>query len=117
MRHYPVYVDLRDRTVVVSGAGDVAVAKLRLLMKTEARIEVYGSGPVPQILGWAREGRIMLVERAIEPADAVGAALLYGANGGPEEDARAAAIGRAAGALVNIVDDLDGSDFITPAIV
>lgn len=27
------------------------------------------------------------------------------------------AIGRAAGALVNIVDDLEGSDFITPAIV
>ena len=59
----------------------------------------------------------MLVERPIEPADAAGAALLYGANGEPEEDARAAAIGRAAGALVNIVDDLDGSDFITPAIV
>ncbi|HVL20886.1 MAG TPA: siroheme synthase CysG [Amaricoccus sp.] len=117
MRHYPVYVDLRDRTVVVSGAGDVAVAKLRLLMKTEARIEVYGSGPVPQVLGWAREGRIVLVERAIEPSDAAGAELLYGANGEPEEDARAAAIGRAAGALVNIVDDLDGSDFITPAIV
>ncbi len=117
MRHFPIYVDLRDRTVVVSGAGDVAVAKLRLLMKTEARIEVYGSGPVPQILGWAREGRIVLVERAIEPSDAAGAELLYGANGEPEEDARAAAIGRAAGALVNIVDDLDASDFITPAIV
>ena len=117
MRHFPIYVDLRDRTVVVSGAGDVAVAKLRLLMKTEARIEVYGSGPVPQILGWAREGRIVLVERAIEPSDAAGAELLYGANGEPEEDARAAAIGRAAGALVNIVDNLDDSDFITPAIV
>ena len=117
MRHFPIYVDLRDRTVVVSGAGDVAVAKLRLLMKTEARIEVYGSGPVPQILGWAREGRIVLVERAIEPSDAAGAELLYGANGEPEEDARAAAIGRAAGALVNIVDNLDASDFITPAIV
>ena len=117
MRHYPVYVDLRDRTVVVSGAGDVAVAKLRLLMKTEARIEVYGSSPVPQIRGWAREGRIVLVERPIEPSDAAGAELLYGANGEPEEDARAAAIGRAAGALVNIVDNLDDSDFITPAIV
>jgi len=39
MRHFPVFVDLRDRTVVVSGAGDVAVAKLRLVMNTEARIE------------------------------------------------------------------------------
>ena len=38
-------------------------------------------------------------------------------TGDAEADARAAAIGRAAGALVNIVDNLDGSDFITPAIV
>jgi uroporphyrin-III C-methyltransferase/precorrin-2 dehydrogenase/sirohydrochlorin ferrochelatase len=117
MRHFPVYVDLRDRTVVVSGAGDVAVAKLRLLMKTEARIEVYGADPAPQVQGWARDGRIVLVERRIEPSDAAGAELVYGANGDVEEDARAAAIGRAAGALVNIVDNLEDSDFITPAIV
>ena len=117
MRHFPVFVDLRDRTVVVSGAGDVAVAKLRLLMKTEARIEVYGADPAPEIRAWAREGRLVLVERPIEPSDAAGAELLYGANGEPEEDARAAAIGRAAGALVNIVDNLEDSDFITPAIV
>ena len=117
MRHYPVYVDLRDRTVVVSGAGDVAVAKLRLLMKTEVRIEVYGAEPVRQVRDWTREGRIVLVERRIEPSDAAGAVLVYGANGDSDEDARAAAIGRAAGALVNIVDNLEDSDFITPAIV
>jgi uroporphyrin-III C-methyltransferase/precorrin-2 dehydrogenase/sirohydrochlorin ferrochelatase len=117
MRHFPVYVDLRDRTVVVSGAGDVAVAKLRLLMKTEARIEVYGADPMPQVRVWAQEGRLMLVERRIEPSDAAGAELVYCADGHVEEDARAAAIGRAAGALVNIVDNLEDSDFITPAIV
>ena len=59
----------------------------------------------------------MLVERALAPGDAAGAALVYGANGDAAEDARAAAIGRAAGALVNIVDNLEDSDFITPAIV
>ena len=117
MRHFPVFVDLRHRIVVVSGVGDVAVAKLRLLLKTEARLEVYGARPSAQVRRWAGAGRITLVERPIEPADAAGAELLYGANGEPEEDARAAAIGRAAGALVNVVDDLEGSDFITPAIV
>jgi uroporphyrin-III C-methyltransferase/precorrin-2 dehydrogenase/sirohydrochlorin ferrochelatase len=117
MRHYPVFLDLRDRSIVVSGAGPVAVAKLRLLMKTEARIEVYGARPVAQVRAWANEGRIVLVERPVEPADAAGAELVYGANGEAAEDARAAAIGRAAGALVNIVDNLEDSDFITPAIV
>jgi uroporphyrin-III C-methyltransferase/precorrin-2 dehydrogenase/sirohydrochlorin ferrochelatase len=117
MRHYPVFLDLRDRSIVVSGAGPVAVAKLRLLLKTEARIEVYGAEPAPEVRAWAADGRVVLVERAIEPGDAAGAGLVYGANGDAGEDARAAAIGRAAGALVSIVDDLEGSDFITPAIV
>lgn len=117
MRHYPVFLDLRGRSIVVSGAGPVAVAKLRLLMKTDARVEVYGADPSPEVLGWAREGRIALVARPVQPADAAGAALVYGANGEADEDARAAVIGRAAGALVNIVDNLEDSDFITPAIV
>ena len=50
MRHFPVYVDLRGRTVVVSGVGEVAVAKLRLLLKTEARIEVYGADPILSLI-------------------------------------------------------------------
>ncbi|MBP7001276.1 siroheme synthase CysG [Amaricoccus sp.] len=117
MRHYPVFLDLRDRRVVVAGAGEVAVAKLRLLLKTEAAIEVYGNAPAREILDWAAEGRIALVAREIAAGDADGAALVYGAAGDAAADARAAGIGRAAGALINIVDDLDGSDFITPAIV
>jgi uroporphyrin-III C-methyltransferase/precorrin-2 dehydrogenase/sirohydrochlorin ferrochelatase len=116
MRHFPVFLDLRGRRVVVSGAGETAVAKLRLLLKTEARIAVFGADPAPEVRAWAAEGRLALVERPVAHGDAVGASLLYGANGDPAEDARAAAIGRTAGALVNIVDDLS-SDFITPAIV
>lgn len=117
MRHFPVFLDLRARRVVVSGAGETAVAKLRLLLKTEARLVVYGTDPVDQVRAWAAEGRIVLVERPVALGDAICAALLYGANADAAEDARAAEIGRAGGALVNIVDNLEDSAFITPAIV
>lgn len=116
MRHFPVFLDLAGRRVVVSGAGEVAIAKLRLLLKTEARIVVFGTDAGPQIRRWVGEGRLDLVERPLREGDADGAALVYAADADPVEDARVAAIGRAAGALVNIVDDLS-SDFITPAIV
>ena len=114
----PIYVDLRDRTVVVSGAGDVAVAKLRLLMKTEARIEVYGADPVragPRP-GRGRAGSCWSSGR-IEPSRRRRGRAALRRERRADEDARAAAIGRAAGALVNIVDNLEDSDFITPAIV
>ncbi|WP_349363975.1 MAG: siroheme synthase CysG [Roseitalea porphyridii] len=117
MRHFPVFVNLDGRRVIVSGAGETAVAKLRLLLKTEARIAVFGENAVLQVRQWAAEGSIVLTERPIAVGDALCAALLYAANDDPAEDARAARIGREAGALVNIVDNLDDSQFITPAIV
>ena len=117
MRHFPVFRDLRARRVVVAGGGPVALAKLRVLLKTEARIAVYAADPDPTLRAWAAEGRLALVERPLAEGDATCAALLYAAAADPAEDARAAGIGRRAGALVNIVDDLEASDFISPALV
>ena len=116
MRHYPIFLDMRGRHLVVAGAGEIAVAKLRLLLKTEARVIVFGVDPDDEVRAWAAEGRLTLNERPLARGDVDGAALVYGASGDAAEDARVAAIGRDAGALVNIVDDL-ASDFITPAIV
>ncbi|MEO1313597.1 MAG: siroheme synthase CysG [Pseudomonadota bacterium] len=117
MRHFPVFLNLRGRRVVVSGAGECAVAKLRLLLKTEARVMVYGTYPVQQVRDWAEAGRITLLERPLGLGDAVCAAMVYGANEDAALDAQAVEIGRAAGALTNIVDNLEDSQFITPAIV
>jgi len=117
MRHFPIFLDLSGRHIVVSGAGECAISKLRLLLKTQASVTVFVASPAPQIRKWAAEGRIVLVERPIGDGDAARAALLYAANEDEAEDARAAEIGRNAGALVNIVDNLDDSQFITPAIV
>ncbi|MEL6920927.1 MAG: siroheme synthase CysG [Pseudomonadota bacterium] len=117
MRHFPVFMHLDGRRVVVSGAGACAVAKLRLLLKTSAHINVFGIAPESQVRHWAGEGRIVLHERALEPGDAMCAALFYAANDDPVEDKRVAAIAGADGAPVNIVDNLEDSQFITPAIV
>ena len=117
MQHFPIFLRLAGRQVAVSGAGQAAVAKLRLLLKTDAEITVFGPDPDPDILSWHREGALRHDERRVTADDLDGAALLYCASNDPAEDARAAALGRRRRIPVNIVDDLDGSDFITPAIV
>ncbi|QYX55342.1 siroheme synthase CysG [Roseovarius sp. SCSIO 43702] len=117
MKHFPIFLSLEGRRVVLSGGGDAALAKLRLLLKTEAGITVFAPDPAPEIADWAAEGRLTLVRRPVAPGDITGAALFYGADEDPVEDARTAAIARAEGALTNIVDNLEDSAFITPAIV
>lgn len=114
MRHYPLFRDLKGRRVIVCGGGEIARAKLRNLLRTEARLVVHAADPHPEIVA---EPRITLIRRPLAEGDAVCAALLFAANGDAAEDARVAGIARRAGALVNIVDDLEGSDFISPAVV
>ena len=117
MQHFPIFLRLSGERVVVSGAGRAAAAKLRLLVKTDAEITVFGLDPDPDILSWHREGALRYDERHVEGADIDGAALLYCASDDPAEDASAAALARRRGIPVNIVDNIEGSDFITPAIV
>lgn len=117
MQHFPIFVALAGRRVVVSGGGAAALAKLRLLLKTEARVTVFAENPAPEIVAWDAAGNLRLVHRAAEPGDSLCAVLAYGANEDAAEDARFAALARADGAMVNIVDNLGDSQFITPAIV
>lgn len=117
MQHFPIFVSLAGRRVVVSGGGEAAMAKLRLLMKTEAHLTVFASSPAQDIKNWADQGRLTLLRRPMAPGDATCAVLFYAADEDAVEDARTAALARADGALVNIVDNLGDSQFITPAIV
>ncbi|MDD9744379.1 MULTISPECIES: siroheme synthase CysG [Marinovum] len=117
MQHFPIFVNLAGQRVVVSGGGEAALAKLRLLFKTEAALVVYAADPAGEIVQWAEAGRLTLVRRPLAEGDVAGARLFYAADEDAGEDARTAAVARAEGALANIVDNLHDSEFITPAIV
>lgn len=117
MQHFPIFLDLAGRRVVLAGNGEVALAKLRLLAKSVARIELFAPQPDPALAAAARELGAALHPRWPEAADLTGAALAYAAADETAADARLARLARAAGVLVNVVDNLEASDFITPAIV
>ncbi len=117
MQHFPIFMAVAGRRIVVAGGGEAALAKLRLLMKTEARLEVYAPSPEVEVERLAAEGRIALHHRDIAACDLLGATLAYGATEDARLDAHLAALARAAGVPHNIVDNLQDSAFITPAIV
>ena len=117
MKHFPIFLAVEGRRIVVSGAGSTALAKLRLLLKTEAKISVFGIAPHPDVSALADAGKLTLVCRLLEPGDAACAVLFYAANDDIIEDARVTKLAQADGALTNWVDNLGGSQFITPAIV
>ncbi|MEX0282215.1 MAG: siroheme synthase CysG [Arenibacterium sp.] len=117
MQHFPIFLAMNGQRIVVSGGGDAALAKLRLLMKTTARIDVFATDPVQDIIALADSGALNLYRRDLEAEDLSGAALFYAADEDDARDAETAALAKAAGVLSNTVDNLDASQFITPAIV
>jgi uroporphyrin-III C-methyltransferase/precorrin-2 dehydrogenase/sirohydrochlorin ferrochelatase len=117
MDHFPIFLSTKTARIIVSGGGDAAMAKLRILMKSSAKITVFAANPTVEIEQWHHAGKLILVTRAMDYGDAVCAKLFYGANEDAIEDARTAHLALTCGALVNIVDNLHDSDFITPAIV
>ena len=117
MKHFPIFITVEGRRIIISGGQEAALAKLRLLLKTSASITVYAEDIHKDIITLATEGKITIVNRALAKGDAICATLFYGANEDKIEDARSAKIAREEGALINIVDNLNDSQFITPAIV
>lgn len=117
MDHFPIFMAVAGRRIVLSGGGDAALAKLRLILKTTADIHVFAPKPAPEIRDWAAQAMLTLHDRALVPGDAQNAVLFYAANEDAAEDARVAEIATRDGANVNIVDNLQDSAFITPAIV
>ena len=115
MQHFPIFLNLRGAHVVIGGGGDAALAKLRLLLKTDAIITLCAPAFLPQII--ALRPRVTLVHRPLLGCDLQRARLVYAATEDDRQDARIRAIAQKAGVLVNVVDNLEASDFITPAIV
>lgn len=113
MRYLPIHIDLRDKTVIIVGGGPAAEAKLRTLIKTEARLAVISETPSTEIQRWADEGRVEIVADAAFEA----AALIYAATESPDDNLEIAEQARALGIPVNAADQPAGCDFITPALV
>jgi precorrin-2 dehydrogenase/sirohydrochlorin ferrochelatase len=115
---YPLSLRVAGRACVVVGGGSVAARKVGSLVAAGAVITVVA----PQLgerLTAARAGDPgwRWLARAFEPGDCAGCLLVVAATGDREVNRRAAEAGRAAGALVNVVDDPEGSDFVVPSVI
>ncbi len=118
MRFLPVFLDLQAGPVVLVGAGELARAKLRLLMSAGARVRWFATDSGHDILG-LDAGALSRLERADgDPlqADLSNVIAVLCAGAGAVGEAMAARA-RAVGLPVNVMDDLQHSTFIFPAIV
>ncbi|MGH6855827.1 MAG: NAD(P)-dependent oxidoreductase [Aestuariivirga sp.] len=112
MRYFPIFLDLKDRTVIIVGGGEDSLRKVRLLSRTGARIAVIAESLHDDLAG---NPRVEWLARRFEAGLLDGAALVVSADAGMNEAVSEAA--RTRGIPVNAVDRADLSSFIVPSIV
>lgn len=117
MKTFPMFLRMANRKVVIAGGGEQAAQKTRLMLKTQAQIVILADRLEDELVALAREGRITQQSGAITPQAFAGTALVFVATGCPATDACLHALAKAAGATVNVVDQPDLCDAITPSIV
>ncbi|MGH8442195.1 MAG: siroheme synthase CysG [Nevskiaceae bacterium] len=109
--YFPIFLKLTGERVLVVGGGEVALRKVRLLRRAQARIEIVARELHPELAG--------LTPRAAEfdEAQLDGCRLAIAATDDAALNGRVAAAARARGIPVNVVDDAASSSWITPSIV
>src|ERR1700759_955677 len=115
MRFLPVFLDLKAGPVLVLGAGEEVRAKLRLLISAGARVRWFATDGNHDLHGMD-SGTIEFAAGDLLTADLGGVIAVLCAGAGDVGVAMSARA-RAAGLPVNVMDDLDRSSFIFPAIV
>jgi siroheme synthase-like protein len=113
LRHYPIFLDLKDRPVLVIGAGKVALRKTKGLIEAGAKITVIA----PEIEPEFESLPVRLVRRRFRASDIADYVLLFAATNDRMTNHRIGIAAKGHGVPANIADSADECDFIVPARV
>ncbi len=119
MRHkfMPISVSLKDRPCLVVGGGLVALRKVENLFEYDTAITVVAPEAHEKLEYHAERGRISLEKREYRSPEAAGYGLVVSATDDVTLNRQVHEDARAAGVLVNVVDDPPHCDFIFPAVL
>lgn len=117
MSHYPIYVDLHRRAVLLAGGGTVAERKAESLINSGARLTIVSPTLTPRLREWHSEGKIDYRARTFSPSDLNGVYLVIAATENHESNRRVYLEAEARAIFCNTVDTADLCSFIVPAVI
>ena len=111
LKHYPIFLDLKDRPVLVVGAGKIALRKAKGLLEAGARVTVVAPDREPEFDSLP----LRLVPRRFRASDLAGVMLVFAATNDRLTNHRIGIAAKGKGVFANIADSAEECDFIVPA--
>jgi precorrin-2 dehydrogenase/sirohydrochlorin ferrochelatase len=113
--YYPIFLNLRGKKCVVIGGGHVALRKVKMLLEGGANVFVISRTSHPEITKLSKRKTIHLIQRDYKAGDLKNAVITLACTDVKEVNRKVAVEAKKVDALVNVADDPDRSDFITPS--
>ncbi|MEO8065212.1 MAG: siroheme synthase CysG [Pseudomonadota bacterium] len=117
MRYFPIFLDLKEKPVLLVGGGEVAARKFSLLVEAGASITVVAPRLGTELAEALERGAFMHRAREFADTDIAGVWLVVAATDDRAVNAAVSAAATAARLPCNVVDDRELSSFIMPAII
>ena len=117
MARYPIFLELKDRRVVVVGGGSVAVRKVQVLLSAGARVVVVAERISDMMTAICTEAGAELVKARYSKNYLTGALLAIAATNNHELNRQIYKDCQELEILCNVVDVPELCDFFVPAVV
>jgi uroporphyrin-III C-methyltransferase / precorrin-2 dehydrogenase / sirohydrochlorin ferrochelatase len=117
MAGFPIFVDVDSAAPLVIGGSDLALSKVRLLLKRARRVDVAADAPNEALRDLASTGRVAFVTTPVSEHALRGRSLVISATTDNAEDERISRIARELGIPVNVPDRPHLCSFSLAAIV
>jgi precorrin-2 dehydrogenase/sirohydrochlorin ferrochelatase len=111
LKHYPIFLRLKDRPVLVVGAGKVALRKARGLLEAGAKVTVVA----PECESEFESLPVRMVRRRFRASDLAGYLLVFAATNDRLTNHRIGIAAKGKGVFANIADSAEECDFVVPA--
>lgn len=117
MDFLPIFLDIRDKLVVVDGGTTVAARRVERALLAGAHVHVFDENLGAEFNAFRDNPKLTRHARAVVAADLKGAIIAYGASEDETRDKTLFDAAKAKGVLANVADVCEYCDFITPSVV
>jgi len=117
MNHLPLFLDVKDRRILVVGGGQAAARRVELALKAGSRVLAVAEDPCPALEGLTDRDGVSLEARAFAPGDLEGCVLVFVTTDDDDLNARISTLAQDSGIPVNVLDRPSMCSFIMPAFV
>ena len=117
MKQLPIFLDVKNSSCLVAGAGPVAARKANMLISAGASIQVVAPQCSDQMQQLLDNNKITYVQREYQSGDLAGIKLVVAATNNNSINLGIADDAKSLNLLCNVADEPEAGNFILPSVV